>query len=63
MGVRVRLRPMELTASVEHVEFSEAETYFIHDDNTLELYDAEGNTVAHVHGGRWDIVELTRASS
>lgn len=56
--VRVRLRPLELTVSVEHIEFPEADTYFIHEDNTLELIDEEGTSVAHVHGGRWDVVEL-----
>lgn len=59
MGVRVRLRPLELSSDREDIDFEAGEDWFIHDDHTLEIRDDQQVAIAFVHKDRWDVVQVT----
>lgn len=58
--IRVKMRPLELSELAKGdgwLEFPRAEDFRVHEDNTLELRDGDGEAFAFVHCHRWDVVE------
>lgn len=66
MTIRVRYRPLELSAGV--VEDLDADSYVVLDDNTVELRrttstdettgKSKYRVVGHLHPERWDKIEV-----